>query len=727
MTSDNPTYKIHPAIGIARVGNAPEDFYLAPEKLEDLPIGCSPNGTPLKDEQGNYQRVSTFKDAMQRVKKQAARFAVWVYDEQNPKGRPIRPGDKVMGVGSFGTLVDIEWTVWLANKKASWYQFQQLKGEHGYQSDHPLRNADITNEADRTKLLIIDPGPQSINCTKQREAEFAKGKNPNYAQTFPPPLSPNSIDTLGKIMTNDHQELIVLGGEGNAGSYKQGPADPKIETYANSDGWFDDTSDGPVTAKLIYRDERDNMYRYAAIEDPSWVVVGYPRYVPQIADMITLEDLLEDLNVRNFASNQFMYGVPPFDGSRVIDSQEPKTLEEWRIDPRKTWNTEYHPYFYRDIWPILQRPNQMQWVSNVVVASNLPHDKGPRGTFNEEILNQPPQPNQDPKTRERNHHYRQFIFKMLRQPEDRNSFKKESRPTSPNPSYKSNQGYPLMPLLAGDNPISNTIPSKFLVLTDLQLFMLKQWADGKFINEKEEKIQSKIQDETTAEMLDRGTISNIIGGAFCPGGEVSWIMRNPAIYSKPYRIKANMNFVPGMDNSTAGTTPGVEAYYHPVNLSLGTDFAEGLEPGDITKMSALPWQADFNECSTQTVNTTFEEWNQVNPDNPNNPFLKKYQETFEVLWWPSHRPMQVFKEVLDQNGEPKAQNQVNWARGIPQTKEGDLKMVTAWKDLGFVLKHEKENGKITFLEQERNWDDTISDQYAGDLPKPKKDPKSTKK
>ena len=28
---------------------------------------------------------------------------------------------------------------------------------------------------------------------------------------------------------------------------------------------------------------------------------------------------------------------------------------------------------------------------------------------------------------------------------------------------------------------------------------------------------------------------------------------------------------------------------------------------------------------------------------------------------------------------------MEWARGIPQTNAGDLKMVTAWKNLGFVI------------------------------------------
>ena len=45
-----------------------------------------------------------------------------------------------------------------------------------------------------------------------------------------------------------------------------------------------------------------------------------------------------------------------------------------------------------------------------------------------------------------------------------------------------------MPYLCGDNPLSNSVVSKFLRLTDTMLFLLGQWAVGKFINEKREDI-----------------------------------------------------------------------------------------------------------------------------------------------------------------------------------------------------------------------------------------------
>jgi hypothetical protein len=93
----------------------------------------------------------------------------------------------------------------------------------------------------------------------------------------------------------------------------------------------------------------------------------------------------------------------------------------------------------------------------------------------------------------------------------------------------------------------------------------------------------------------------------------------------------------------------------------------GLEPGDITKYSAVPWQSDFNECSMQPVDITYEKWNVIEPQSVGDPAQDIMQTTY---WWPAHRPVTI-------NGVP-------WSQGIPQNNAGDLKMVTAWKELGFI-------------------------------------------
>src|SRR2546423_3157548 len=142
-------FKIHPAIGIARVGDSPTSFYLAPEQAGQLPIECDQDGNAvLKD--GKEQPISKFKDGQGRVKRQAARFRVYGYDDGSPQGQELQVGQQIEVVQTktgrmmTGKVVDIEWTVYLANKKASRYEFRQLDGEHGYDDTHPLRNADVT-------------------------------------------------------------------------------------------------------------------------------------------------------------------------------------------------------------------------------------------------------------------------------------------------------------------------------------------------------------------------------------------------------------------------------------------------------------------------------------------------------------------------------------------------------------------------------------------------------
>src|SRR6185312_5249495 len=132
------TYRIHPGIGIARLGNSDSEFYIAPETPAGLPQECDAEGNPRLSPDGTTPvLVSSFKDAEGRVKRQAARFQVFVYDDDNPEGRPLKFGDRIEGGGNRGTLVDIQWRVYLANKKASWYQFDALTGEHGYEDGHP--------------------------------------------------------------------------------------------------------------------------------------------------------------------------------------------------------------------------------------------------------------------------------------------------------------------------------------------------------------------------------------------------------------------------------------------------------------------------------------------------------------------------------------------------------------------------------------------------------------
>src|SRR5262245_32895471 len=80
---------ISPAIGIARVGNSPDGWFLGPEV-------AGPHPYP----------AGGFKDAAGRMKRQAARFRIYGLDANGRVVRELTAAD-----------ADITWTVHLANKK----------------------------------------------------------------------------------------------------------------------------------------------------------------------------------------------------------------------------------------------------------------------------------------------------------------------------------------------------------------------------------------------------------------------------------------------------------------------------------------------------------------------------------------------------------------------------------------------------------------------------------
>jgi hypothetical protein len=921
------TYRIHPAIGIARLGDSPDEFCISPEKPAGLPIACDYQGNALMSPDGKSEAtVTKFKDVMGRIKRQAARFQVYAYDEKHPQGRLLRLGDPIEGGGNAGTLVDIQWRVWVANKKAVWYTFNGLAGEHGYSETHPLRNADITG-AEARQQLIIDPGPRFVDTTSRRRAAFNRDGNDVYATRFPPKgLTPRDIDTLGEILTDDHGCLLVLGGHGNSGTYKTGVGQLVIENYANTDGWFDDVSDGPVMARLVMFSKEVQRQRFVDVEYPAWVLTGYPRYCPQILDLVTLEDVVYDLAVRKFAYRTGIYGIPgTYDKAPRINPNDMGALLHWNAAPLD-WNPDYKPWFYRDIWPILFRADEMSYLNNVLQQSNYPHNQSQRGNFDVTRCSVPPMlsPRAEARlqgaaivrnksgdlfldciqiklqmfddavehalhgklrtrgsidggslpqaaglhgeheahgkslfaqlrtvrsavrdeehgspldsvadkyetalkeaatafaqavlpqnglspaeylkqwhaaneldapayvaaaqslknavdialepfikatiahwehglgragtlaallhspgasgnktdgdvveevirgaihniaagamtrfrtgglieaefhtaialsTNDPFHDYRNYLYKILRRPGEENVFRTAGKPDSR--LYQ----LPLMPLLAGDGPNSNELPSKFLRLTDYQLYMLRQWAEGKFFNEVDEGwVPDTAIDpfqpfqnwkNLTARDLDRGVLTNLLGGAFFPGGEVCWVIRNPSIYKEPFRIKADPAFyvfgqTAANENSTAKPLSTSEQMYlgnGGEDLSQSSDFEVGLQPGDLTKYSALPWQADFNECTTQNIDITYEIWNVIDPQSENDPWLEKEQKVWETLWWPAHRPLQSFEVVgFQPDGSPIYQF-LTWSRGVPQTHAGDLKMVTEWARLGFLIRN----------------------------------------
>ncbi|MET8850102.1 LodA/GoxA family CTQ-dependent oxidase [Amycolatopsis sp. NPDC004625] len=225
--------RIHPAIGIARVGNSDTEFFVGPERRWDR--SAPPGG---------------YKDAQCRIKRQAARFRVFGYDN---------------GVPTELTAADatIEWTVHLVNRKAAAIGFDQPGP----------RNSGVTGAA-RDKL-VIDPGARTLTGPDQRVVlDSGTFEVPGHAAVPVP---------LGEVRTDDDGHLLVLGGLGTSGT----PAGAALQHFADNDGWHDDVADGPVTATVTIGGQT-----FTALG--SWVVVAPPKFAPPVDNTIRLWDAVYD-------------------------------------------------------------------------------------------------------------------------------------------------------------------------------------------------------------------------------------------------------------------------------------------------------------------------------------------------------------------------------------------------------------------------------------------------
>ncbi|OTG64838.1 LodA/GoxA family CTQ-dependent oxidase [Acinetobacter silvestris] len=246
-------YVIYPAIGIARVGNAPaeeNDFFYGPS--------LSPALTDATNKNIDFNTF-TFKNKKGQIKKQAAKFQIYELDTKTQLFKKITLDEKI--------IEKIEWTVHLANQKAAWFDFSNAQDLNALALPQTLRNEAISRQS-----LVADAKEQTLSTKNKTERKQCN------AQVFQQNLH------LGEIRLNEQGELIVLGGDGHA--YSNGSP---ITTFANNDGWIDDISDGTVRARIYLKNGKD-------IEaEPAHVVVTPPNYGQGLNGIVTMYDVIQDL------------------------------------------------------------------------------------------------------------------------------------------------------------------------------------------------------------------------------------------------------------------------------------------------------------------------------------------------------------------------------------------------------------------------------------------------
>jgi L-lysine 6-oxidase len=463
------TYRIHPSIGIARVGNSDLEFYIEPTTTGGLPLECDGNGNE-KAASGLPVFVSKFKDKDGRVKRQASKFRIFKVEGGKETEITLQSPD----------VASISWTVHLANKKAAWYQFSELQGNTLYSTktldnSYAGQKVDLRNKKVTTgrQKLIIDPGPRTISGKAQQVAISSANIPADYPfGSFPGKTKYGfDIDKLGDLLTDDKGRLLILGGMGNAGG------DEPVTSFAGADSWHDDVGDGSVVCTLQLKGGE-------TVTANAWVIVGSPKFAPEIDNICTLSDIMLDVAVRH-------------------QNALPEIFDPKKWAKTGGWNTGHVVNYRRDVEPIFQRPKRYQWVSNVqcmmsFASADIDFKDGSAA----------------------NKKCRQAYFAFFRRP----GIELVDQLTI----FKDN--IPMQPMNSGSNSVSNELIDKFLTLTPTQYFFLGQWAEGKFEVKPSEGYKGISE-------KDQATVGNCVGLPMCPGIEVTWSTQNPAIYAAPYEIK----------------------------------------------------------------------------------------------------------------------------------------------------------------------------------------------
>jgi hypothetical protein len=621
-------YRIHPAIGIARVGDAvrsdaSKDFYFVGPEIPEF----AANVDPQSGAQGE------FKTPDGKVKPQAARFRIFEYEKGNDgKFRPV--GE--VTTSNAQRPASITWTVHLANRKANFCGFHGQAGAE----DNPLfasygtaqnprlkvRNDKLKTSAERKKSLELDPGSQRINGGDTvTVAHFAIDRD--LKQNKPSGETKLKIRTLGELRSDADGHLIVIGGMGQS-DFDPGLGRETIGHFANNDGWFDDMSDGPVEAELTIDGAKQEVAG-------AWVVVGPPDFVPPIHSYRTMYDSLVDVIVRDMdipADDGLFAGPLAHIAAMNADWKRNKTIKD------------FSPSFTRDIAPILSAIVRLERVHQ--------HQMGPRARFHGSISALPFSALGGPGSLQAN---RDAVFERVRDP---NALPTQQLQPSQMPAAYGDY------FEAANSRGDKSDPAYLHSVSKLQYALLRAWQQGDFVEDWEQVPASP--PAITPVGLDRAALENMSGGAFYPGMEASWLFVKNEVWEKPFRLARNR---------TVGTIPVPGEGRRDVIV----------EAGAFSQQMALPWQADFLDCSAGSVD---------------DPSVAGGQR--RVGWWPMTRPDEVFPFDRPKDRQP-------WARvADPQTPLGfremqsENEMVNLWSTLGFVVETTPDGAPKDLYEVEFN-------------------------
>ena len=494
---------IYPPVGIARIGNSPEHFLAS-----DLP---GESEVPTKG----------YKDAKGRIKKEVARFRVYAFNAAGEVIKEITAND-----------AQIEWRAEVANVKAAWYEFNNaldLGRKYGIPS---IRRNNTVVGGYREQLAII-PSAIAISGKNTNEPNIVetdkKGDDclpitnwiydKNYSFDDGKFYGKN-VD-LGHLQTDSDGRLLFFAGDGDAESTDNMP----ITTFANNNGWHDDTCDGVIRATVTIDGQEFEA-------KPAMIAVTPPNFGQGLYGVVTMNDVVQNLFI-----NEMGYPNPSENGVE----------------------------FWRDIYPILERMSNTQWVNEgffMLFGKNSPSD-----FTNPKISNILKSPSDESKSA------RERVFEWFRNPEST-----EYTPTKVPPFY-------------GDGfDDFRKVAMVDLPITVTQYARLEKWSKGIF--ETGEPLQKtsfdnlSLADQINA--LNQAPLEDCLGGPFHPGIELTWTMRVKKMWNEPYRL----NVLPEGESIQLDFGDILTS-----EIALSSDGPCSVNgPGSLTRWMGVPWQTDEASC-----------------------------------------------------------------------------------------------------------------------------------
>ncbi|KAF9658030.1 LodA/GoxA family CTQ-dependent oxidase [Tenacibaculum mesophilum] len=481
---------IYPPIGVMRVGNSENEYFIGP--LVDNP---EPQTDPY-----------AYRDKTGALKRQAAQFRIYGF---NAAGKAVKE--------LTAENAKITWHSHLANQKSSWYQFN-IALDIPEAADMPpsmLRNIDVK---DRNSLLI-DGGAKSITGTNVTEGPFFEGEF----------LSKKVY--LGEMRTDEKGRLVMLGGHGKSENIN---GDIAI-TFANNEGWYDDISDGPVTAEVEYEGTKLKV-------DPAWVICAPPDYAPMQKSVRTMWDLMRDVAVK----------------SKML------------VRPVR-------PSFTKDILPIFQRMTDLQWV-NAGFAGAFGFGGQFNYTTNEWIKRLGnPSPAYMEMRRTISNNFRRFDISGAEAPQLWPWLYGDAISIPSTGSVRQHATLSDLQLEFLDQWVQGDFEADYVDMTGCPHVPKPPTIDELPVSEQ-------------PDMLTKAAMEFCLADAFHPGCEMTWPMRSSGMYMAPFRIK-HAPKTPPVNTTYYGPMMNNDILPLAKGPILG-----GQVAGGITRWMAIPWQTDTASC-----------------------------------------------------------------------------------------------------------------------------------